>query len=63
MYSYFGKQTQLKQSETKPSLRLEQAAPPPTALNVASRLGILLVLAPLLVPLSRRDLSGQDARH
>jgi hypothetical protein len=58
---YAGKQTQLKQSETKPSLRLEQA--PPTALNVASRLGILLGLAPLLVPLSRRDLSGQDARH
>lgn len=56
-----GKQTQLKQSETKPSLKLEQA--PPTALNVASRLGILLGLAPLLVPLSRRDLSGQDARH
>lgn len=29
MYFYSGKQTQLKQSETKPSLRLEQAGPPP----------------------------------
>ena len=28
MYFYSGKQTQLKQSETKPSLRLEQAGPP-----------------------------------